>query len=186
MRGWLTVLAWLALCAPASAATDAQISDAAWPGSPCSSVGTTVLWAPLPTGEIAAATGAVNDGAGGLVTVRCEITIDPVKWAKLTPVRKCDTRVHEFGHLAGKVHVAVGVMMPTVGEWPPCAERLTWHEREIEAVRERLLTMPSRWGWSVGCSARFCRATEDGVRTRVVRWAMRRAGLSARMRRVMV
>jgi hypothetical protein len=145
----LTALATLAAFATGAAQTDAatpeQIADVAWPNSPCHGQPVTERFQTdliaTDTGDHLAgyASGLLN-GWDGLpvvpfVAARCEITTDPVEYARMTPEQKCVYKVHEYGHLAGLQHTATGPM--SIGDdryYAPCATLRGRVRHDIEAL----------------------------------------------------
>lgn len=109
----LTVLASLALAAPATAAptlAEAQaIAYAAFPGHCGPEL--TIEWdAPM----------LATHGWEGAATIgdpNCTIRLVS---AQRDTTRGCDVLVHERGHVAGHAHTQTGVMAPNVEPWPAC------------------------------------------------------------------
>lgn len=119
-----TVAAFATIASNADAAMPEQV-NAALRASPCYGQPITVLWDPSleARGFGALATGAhYVDGRGSAIVVdRCEITRNPIDWAKLTPAERCEQNVHEVAHLAG-LDDGTGVMesKPERRYWAPC------------------------------------------------------------------
>lgn len=115
-----TVAAFATFACSAEAATPEQVADAAWPSSPCHGQPMTErfqigMFASDTGDQLAgAASGLLLDADGRPVVpftaARCEITTDPVEYAKMTPAQKCIYKVHEYGHLAGMQHQPSGPM----------------------------------------------------------------------------
>lgn len=124
----LTALATAAALFTGAAQTDAATPEqvnAALRAGPCYGQPITILWdAGLEAqGFGALATGAhYVDGRGSAIAFdRCEITRNPIDWAKLTPAERCEQDVHEVAHLAG-LDDGTGVMesKPERRYWAPC------------------------------------------------------------------
>lgn len=120
----LATIGVLAYTATANAATPHEVT-AALKAGPCAGQPITVLWdAGLEAqGYGALATGShyTDSSESVIVFDRCEVTRNPIDWAKLTPAERCEQDVHEAGHLAGLID-GTGVMAhkPEDRYWAGC------------------------------------------------------------------
>lgn len=168
-----------------------SVANAAWPGSPCAGK-IRLLWdaSIASRGSLGEASGVVIWPDGHVDRTSCDITIDPVGWAPLDDMKRCDVLVHEAGHLAGINHTTNGgVMDASAGAYGPCHPApgpTSARDTVRQFVRGLLPTKGGTRVWRVSCARRntVCVAQAAHTRTRTYVVDSDASGTSAQLFRL--
>ena len=139
---------------PARLAQYLPIARAAWPGSPCAGREQVHLGGDVALRAAAPAVAGPGEALNGMATPQtCEVWLS----ARMDARTFCAVLVHEFGHLAGREHVAtLGDVMNGAGDidWPACDRATEPPATErVESELRSILPVP-RAAWRVTCGER--------------------------------